>query len=216
MYKVGLTGGSGSGKSTVAAYFAKDGIPVFDCDAVYHELLRTNKELQEELVAGFGKGIINEFGMIDRKALAKIVFEKPERRKQLNKITHKYIFKVLDDWMADLEKKKVYAVVIDAPLLYESGLDKKCDYIIGVTAYWATRVERIMKRDGLTREEAEQRLKAQKENDKYVYKVNYHISNNGDKLTDLTLKSAYRNILYQARCEGRRMRKKNKQEQEED
>lgn len=212
MYKVGLTGGSGSGKSTVAAYYAKGGIPVFDCDAVYHELLRTNKELQEELVAGFGKGIINEFGMIDRKALAKIVFEKPERRKQLNKITHKYIFKALDDWMADLEKKKIYAVVIDAPLLYESGLDKKCDYIIGVTAYWDTRVERIMKRDGITKEEAEQRLRAQKENDKHLDKANYRICNDGDKLSELTLSIAFKDILYQARCEGRRVRKKNKQE----
>ena len=186
MYKVGLTGGSGSGKSTVAASFIKRGYSVFICDSTYHSLLKLWSPLKKELVEAFGKRIKKEDGEIDRKELGRIVFNHPKKLEKLNSITHKYIFEYMDLWMADQEKRGVDCVIIDAPVLFESGLNKECDLIIAVTASDENRIKRIIERDNITEEEALKRIRAQKTNQFYLDNGCHVIENNGS-LAELEL-----------------------------
>lgn len=180
---VGLTGGSGTGKGTVATIFAKYGIPSVDTDAVYHELLRTDKALTAELTSAFGKNILGKDGMIDRKALAAAVFGKqntPALLHTLNQITHKYIMSETKKRLTTYEKASAPAALIDAPLLFEAGWNVWCDTVIGVIADRETRILRVIKRDGIDRAAAERRIDAQQDNGFFLEHCDIVLENNGD------------------------------------
>ena len=174
---IGLTGGSGTGKGTVAARMRCLGAGWVDADAVYRTLCAENREMLSALDAAFG-GVTDQNGALDRPKLAKIVFSDPEKLRQLNAITTPYIRR------ASLEAIRAQSacpiVLYDAPTLFEAGADDFCDAVIAVLAPHDTRVSRIIERDGLTDEAARARIDAQPDDTFYREKCGYIIENNGD------------------------------------
>ena len=181
MLKIGLAGGSGSGKGAVSLLLSYSGIPSFDCDAVYHDLISRDGSLSRELAAAFGDVILSPNRAVDRKKLAEIAFHDPEKRKTLNEITHKRIIKTLYEWIERAERQGVPAILIDAPLLFESGLDRECDLTLAVIAPPELRIERITARDDLTPEAAAERIAAQIPDGELVRRADYVVNNGGDR-----------------------------------
>lgn len=179
---IGLTGQSGAGKGEVCRILSEYGIKSIDTDEVYHGLLIPPSECIDELATFFGTQILDENGAVNRKVLASIVFasENQDKLEALNRITHKFILGETEKMIRMFENEGYRAVAVDAPLLFESGFDKKCDTVISVTAPYETRLERIIKRDGIDRERAAARLRSQKSEDFYVEHSDYIISNGGN------------------------------------
>ena len=165
---IGITGRSGAGKGVACEIFQKHGIPAIDTDAVYHEILTTQNECTSELLQAFGKEILNENGLVERQKLAARIFGKentPALLHSLNSITHKYIMAKTWDMVRVLCEQNARAVLIDAPQLFEAGLEKEVDLTLGVIAPDAICIARIMARDGISRDNAAKRLAAQHDND---------------------------------------------------
>lgn len=163
---VGLCGGSGSGKGYVSAVFRKFGIPSIDTDAVYRNLTSPAEkpsECMEALRSRFGASVVADDNSLNRVAMRSLVFGEENRHNldDLNKITHRFILQKTNDIANELFSDGYDVVLIDAPLLYESGFDKLCVKNICVTADKETRIQRIMKRDNITREAAEKRINSQ-------------------------------------------------------
>lgn len=179
---IGLTGQSGAGKGEVCRILSEYGIKSIDTDEVYHGLLIPPSECIDELATFFGTQILDENGTVNRKVLASIVFasENQDKLEALNRITHKFILGETEKMIRMFENEGYRAVAVDAPLLFESGFDKKCDTVISVTAPYETRLERIIKRDGIDRERAAARLRSQKSECFYVENSDYIISNDGN------------------------------------
>lgn len=161
---IGITGQSGSGKGALSKEFEKLGYFHADADKIYHDLLKENVNLKEELCREFGYDILSE-GEIDRKLLGKRVFGKKNARRlhKLNKITHKYVCREFIGIIRSLTDSGAKGLVIDAPLLIEARLNCLCDTNILVMCGRETRIERIMKRDSLDRTAAELRIDSQKD-----------------------------------------------------
>jgi dephospho-CoA kinase len=157
---IGLTGGSGSGKSTVAAALRSVGALVVDCDKIAHENMAVGGIAYPEIAECFGSEILAPNGEIDRKRLGGIVFNDRAMLERLNAITHRHIIAVVK---AAVASAKCELVVIDAPLLYQTGLDKLCDEVWVTDAPLDIRLDRIAERDGITREAAMARIKNQGE-----------------------------------------------------
>ena len=182
MKVVGLCGGSGSGKGTVAEIFSVYGIPSVDTDKVYHELTSRKSDCLDALVSEFGEGILNDDGRLDRKALSAIVFgdgAAASRRQRLNEITHKFVLDRTRVILRDYEQMGAKAALVDAPLLFESGFDKECDLIIAVIADMNIRIERIMIRDGISKNAATLRVKTQLPDDYLCSRADFIINNSG-------------------------------------
>jgi len=160
MFTIGITGGTGAGKTSALKSLNALGALVLDCDAIYHELLSDNVELRAELSGRF-PGILKD-GAIDRKLLGGIVFSDHSALLDLNAITHKYVSLEIERRIAGWADRGGTIVAIDAISLIESGRGKKCDIVVGVTAPAELRISRIMARDRITREQAEMRINAQK------------------------------------------------------
>lgn len=181
---IGLTGPSGAGKSTVAGFFAAYGIPTIDADRVYHDILSAGGPCTDELAAAFGREILNDAGLVDRKKLGAAVFGKadtPARLHTLNEITHKYVMAQVKKETAAFSKSGVRAVLFDAPQLFEAGADRECDLVIGVLADRRHRLARIMRRDGIGKTAAIARLDAQKDDDFYRARCDLILENNEDE-----------------------------------
>jgi dephospho-CoA kinase len=166
MYTIGITGGTGAGKTSALRALEELGALVLDCDAIYHELVLENEELKAELEARF-PGVLGD-DAIDRKRLGEIVFSDPAALLDLNAITHKYVSGEIERRLAWWEAQGGTVAAIDAIALIESGRAGKCDVTIGVTAPKETRINRIMKRDAITRKQAELRVSAQKPDSYYI------------------------------------------------
>jgi len=191
---IGLCGGSGSGKGTVASIFAELGIPAIDTDAVYHTLTSEKSPCLDALVEQFGADILASDGSLDRKKLAEIVFcsDNSEINRQiLNKIAHKHVLDKTRELLSEYRKEGKHAAIVDAPLLFESGFDKECDLVIAVTASENKRLERIMKRDKISIEKAKLRISAQLPDEYLAANSKYTVKNDGN-LGDL--KVAVENI----------------------
>ena len=164
--------------------FEKYEIPAIDTDRLYRETTaKKGSACLDELVSEFGDSIIDENGELYRKALAEIVFGDGEKLKKLNEITHKHIKK---DTLALVEKYRsegMRAVIIDAPVLFESGFDKLCDFTVCVTSPLEKKIERILTRDQITREQAWARLASQKSDSELISLAKYQIDNSGKDLS---------------------------------
>ena len=162
MLTIGLTGPSGAGKGTVASLFAAHGVPSIDTDKVYHDLLIPPSACLDELSARFGTGILTPDGMLNRGALAAIVFAEGHGTDlaDLNTITHRHILAKTREMLAAYAAQGVPAVLVDAPQLFESGFDAECGFILSVLAPYELRLSRIMARDGLDETRAKARLDA--------------------------------------------------------
>ena len=179
---IGLTGRSGAGKGAVCKIFQNLGIPSIDTDAVYHEILTKKCACTDELVAAFGSEILDENGLVVRAKLAARVFGKENTDAllhSLNSITHKYIMAKTRELVQIHRKNGVRAVLIDAPQLFEAGVEKECDLTLGVIAPDALCVTRIMERDGISKENAQKRLAAQHNNNYFRKNCTAVIENAG-------------------------------------
>lgn len=174
---IGLTGGSGTGKGTVAARMRELGAGWVDADAVYRDLCAANREMLAALNAAFG-GVTDETGALDRPKLAKIVFSDPAKLAKLNEITIPYIRAASLDAMQAQADCPI--VLYDAPTLFEAGADDLCEKTIGVLADTETRVQRVMARDGISEEAARARILAQPDDGFYRARCDYILENNGD------------------------------------
>ena len=157
MLKIGLTGGIGSGKSTVAKVFEALGIPVYYADDAAKRLMTEDEELKEKIKKEFGESVYkNE--KLDRKKLAAVVFNAPEKLQLLNSIVHPSTIKDAERWM---QKQTTAYCIKEAALIFESGAHEHLDYVIGITAPAPLRMLRTMQRDGVTREEVMSRMDKQ-------------------------------------------------------
>ncbi len=182
---VGLTGGIASGKSTVSAYFAQKGIPVFDADAVAREITQKDGPGAQAILRVFGKSFFCEDGSLNRRKLAEYVFQSPDRTKRLNEILHPMIQSEL---LRRANECRAEIKIIDAPLLIESGLYTVCDKIIVVVCETETRVRRAQIRDGLARREILCRISRQIDDTERGKKADFIIDNSGSR--EQTLRQA--------------------------
>ena len=160
MILVGLTGGIGSGKTTVARLLAERGAVVVDADELAREALRPGTRAFEQVWALFGDEVITAEGELDRSAIAGIVFADEEKRRALESITHPEVFRLLAEaveWHRDSNN----VVVFDAPLIIETGFHEACDLVVVVTAPEEARIERLRRDRGMSQAEAAVRIAAQ-------------------------------------------------------
>ena len=181
---VGLCGRSGSGKGYVSEKFALCGIPSIDTDAVYRTLTSPSEVLSPcmtELVDRFGASVANTDNSLNRAEMRRLVFgDDRQALEDLNRITHAHILRETERIAAELYDAGNEIVIIDAPVLFESGFDKFCRAVIAVTAPEEKIVSRIMRRDGVTEEAALARLKTQKPVSELIKRADYVIVNGGD------------------------------------
>ena len=185
MLKVGLTGGIGSGKSSVSALFSDWGSYIFDADSVAKEILNHNETAQGEIIAEVGTDILDGNNSIDKQKLARVAFQDENHQLRLNTIIHPYVFSEIDSKFDIILAKKEHDIfVVDAALIYESGADTHMDYVIVVTSHLRLRTQRVMERGGLTREEFLDRIDLQWPDEDKVHMADFVIHNNGTE-TDL-------------------------------
>jgi dephospho-CoA kinase len=154
MLKIALTGGPGSGKSTVARMFRDLGAEVIDADEVAHEVVAIGRPAWEELRREFSDEYFQEDGSLDRVKMAELVFQDPEARRGLNAIVHPKVTREIARRLADLSARGVKLVMVEVPLLFEAGLEKHYDSVIVVDARENEQIERLTARDGRSRQEA--------------------------------------------------------------
>lgn len=157
MLKIGLTGGIGSGKTTVANIFKVLGIPVFDADSVAKDLMENDQDLRKQLIVHFGP-LVFDGGNLNRKWLAGIVFKDPYQLDLLNAMVHPMTLKSAENWFVG--QQAPYGIK-EAALLFEAGAGAGLDFIIGVFAPQHIRIQRVMQRDGLSRDEVLSRIERQ-------------------------------------------------------
>ena len=179
MLKIGLTGGIGSGKTSVSKLFKKWGAYILDADAIAKEILNTNEIAQGEIIAEFGSDILNKDGKIEKQKLARIAFQDENHQLRLNTIIHPYVFLIIDSTFDEiLASGKHDVFCVDAALIYESGADTHMDYVVVVTSNLRLRTERVMSRGGLTREEFLKRLDLQWSDEDKIHMADFVIHNN--------------------------------------
>lgn len=170
---IGLTGGIGSGKTTIANEFLSLGIPVYIADDEARKLMQSTKVI-DAIRSVFGAAIF-ENDILNREKLAGIVFSDPEKLEKLNAIVHPAVKKHFDEWL--LNYKDAPFVIYEAAILFESGGYKKCDLIISVVAPLETRIQRVMDRDKTTREQVLKRINMQWNDEKRISKSDFVIKN---------------------------------------
>ncbi len=176
---IGITGSSGAGKSTICDILEKEyETKIINADIVAKKLSKKGTRYISEISEKFGSDILDEHGELKRKKLAEIIYRDEKKREMLNQCTFKYIVKEIKK---QIEKSSdVSAVIIDAPLLFESKLNEICEVIIGVISKEELQIERIVARDNVDYDHAERRLKAQQNNEFYIEKCDEIIENNNE------------------------------------
>jgi len=185
MIKIALTGGIGVGKSRAAKAFEARGVRCLDADAVVHSLYENNKQLKSDLCEAFGPIILTQQSEIDRKALGSIVFSDKEKLLLLNRIVHKYVKTECDKWFSNCASEGARAALLEAPQLYEAGMEDWFDVVIAVTADRETRIKRICERDSISDEAAGKIIDSQLSDEKYISGANYIIYNNCNDINGL-------------------------------
>lgn len=175
---IGLTGGIGSGKTTIANYFAAMGIPVYIADDEAKKVMQS-ENIVKQIKETFGNSLF-ENEILNRAKLAEIVFNNADKLAQLNAIVHPAVKKDFELWLQ--ENKKHDYVIYEAAILFESGRYKECDVIITVTAPEEIRIERVLKRDNTTREQVLSRIKMQWNDEKRISLSNFIINNSNLKI----------------------------------
>ena len=180
MLRVGLTGGIAVGKSTVMAVLAELGAVCFDADQIARDVVRPGQPALEAVAAEFGPEVLAADGSLDRAALGRVVFANPERRERLEAILHPPIIAEQDRLVAEAIARDPRAVVVvDAALMIESGGYRRFDALVVVHCDAETQIERLMRRNGLTRDEALQRIRAQMPQDEKLRFADYTIDTSG-------------------------------------
>lgn len=176
---LGLTGGSGTGKSAACTAFARLGCGVIDADATYRTLCDTCEPMLKKIQNVFGD-VFSTDGKLDRKKLGAIVFADAQKLQQLNAITHPYIRQAARDAFAAYSKRGCLLCIYDAPVLFEGQMETLCDKTCAVLAARNTRIARIVARDAITEEYAALRIDAQKDDAFYRERCDYVVQNDAD------------------------------------
>lgn len=176
---IGITGSSGAGKSTICEALKKNyKAKIINADKIAKKLSKKGTNYIIDIIKKFGKDIVDEEGELKRKKLAEIIYSDPKKREELNNCTFKYIKKEIKKEIEKINGDTI--AVIDAPLLFESELNKICDKVIGVISKKEVQIERIVARDNIDYEQAEKRLAAQQTNEFYIKNCDDIIENNNN------------------------------------
>lgn len=179
MLLIGLTGGIATGKSLVSGILKGLGAYIIDADKIAREVVEPYKPAWHEIIAFFGRDILNEDETINRKKLGEIVFNAPDKKKKLEEIVHPRVIDEENKMIKDYRRSNPQGiVVIDAALLIEGGGHKRVDRLIVVYADRETQIKRLMERDGLSRENVEKRINSQMPLDEKVKMADFVIDNN--------------------------------------
>lgn len=206
MFILGVTGGIGCGKSTVAALLKEAGLAVLDADVISHELTAPQGKSLPTIVEAFGPDILAEDGSLSRQEMARLVFQDKKQLDRLSGIIHRDVLEEIGLRLDQLSEKKVQAVALDVPLPVKHGFLDRCDQVWCVWADEKIRLNRLLLR-GLSQEEAELRIRVQLTEEEYRKLSTHMIFNNGD-LSDLRVKVQglleselqSRGIVYQSLC----------------
>lgn len=161
MFILGLTGGIASGKSTVSNYLASKNIPIVDADIGAREVVEVGTEGLQSIVTHFGKEVLSEDGSLNRKKLGAIIFDNETKRELLNQLLGTNIREWILTKVADYRRQDIPLLVLDIPLLYESSYQEVCDAVMVVYTPPEIQLERLIKRNGLTAKEAQDRMNSQ-------------------------------------------------------
>lgn len=188
MTVIGLTGQSGSGKTTVSDIFRSNGYEVINADKVARQVMEKGEKCLAETAEVFGENILDADGSLNRKALAEIVFSDRGKLDRLNAITYPHINKRIEDMLDTYKKSGADKVLLDAPTLFEAGEQGLCTAIVSVVADENIRLERIISRDHISRDAALKRFKSQHTTEFFIQNSHYIIENNGSasELTERT------------------------------
>ena len=178
MLKIGLTGGIGSGKSTVAKVFQTLGIPIYYADKAAKEIMNTNEALKQQIIHHFGEDIY-ENKVLNRILLAQKVFNNPSQLNLLNSLVHPPTIQAAEDWFA--QQTAPYCIK-EAALIFESGSQQNLDFVIGVYTPTALRLQRVMQRDKTTKEEVQQRMDMQIDETIKMRLCDFVVTNNEQEL----------------------------------
>lgn len=177
---IGVTGGIGSGKTTVCGLFKDLGAFVIDADEISRDITKKGKRATFEIAEYFGEDILLESGELDRKKLSKIVFSDKEKLEKLNEITHKYIFEEMDNLIKSADSN---LVILDVPLLFSSDFPFETDLNVGIICDKEVRIKRVEERDNLSREQILKRMENQISDEEIKKKADVIIENTSlDKL----------------------------------
>ena len=174
---IGLTGGSGTGKSSATEFFKKKGFLILDLDKVSRKVCQKGEKCLEEIVKYFGCEILDENGELIRRKLGDIVFSDREKLEILNKITHKYIIAETKSFLKENDGKNI---VLDAAVLFEAGAEKLCTHTLCVLSSFENRLKRIMARDNISKESAKNRILSQPDDEYYISRCDTAVYNNSD------------------------------------
>lgn len=196
MLKIGITGGIGSGKSTISKVFEVLGIKVFYADDAAKQVMTNDPILIATLKQTFGNEAYFSDGSLNRKFIANIVFNNPDELAKLNAITHPAVFRAFDQWLTQI--KDVPYVMKEAALMFESGSSKLCDKNILVYAPLEMRIDRVISRDGLSRAEVESRNARQFTDEQKLKLADYVIANDDTQLVIPQVLALHRQFLQMA------------------
>lgn len=203
MLRVGLTGGFGAGKSTVAGWLREAGIPVLDADAVAHELLAPGGGAVAAVAAAFGPGVLGPEGGVDRAALGQMVFRDPGARQRLEGILHPLIIAASNRWMDAMERQGRRAAAVEAALIFEAGTEGRFDRVIAVVCPREIRSGRWRRR-GAADADAAARLAAQWPDEEKARRADWVVDNAGEpEATRAQVQALAAAILGAARAEPR-------------
>ena len=181
LFVVGLTGPTGAGKSEAARVFAEQGCAVIDADVLSRRAVEKGSLCLDALAHHFSESILNSDGTLNRKALAAVAFSSPERTQLLNRVVHPAVIRMTEEALVCAQAQGKAVAVIDAPLLFQAGLDSICDVTVAVLAPSQVRLQRICVRDGLTEEQAQTRMRAQPDEAYYADHATHTVWNTDDR-----------------------------------
>lgn len=196
MYKVGITGGIGSGKSRVCRMLADRGVAIYDSDSRAKQLMTTDAELVAAIVARFGEEVYKN-GSLDRAMLAQRVFKDSQALADLNKLVHPAVMRDFESWA---ERQHGEYVVMESAIIFEAALDDRLDSVVAVMAPRALRLERAMQRDCASREQVEERMRAQLSDDELMRRAKYAIVNISLDELEEDVEQLHRRLSYDSRA----------------
>lgn len=180
MIKIGITGGIGSGKTTVCKVFELLGVPVYYADIEAKQILDSNLEVRSNILNTFGNSILNDEEKIDKKKLASLVFNNKENLEKLNSIVHPAVREHFENWLQQHSTQKY--ILKEAAILFESGSYKLVDKVIAVVAPLELKISRTMQRDKVTQAEVELRISNQMNDDEKIKRSQFVIHNDEQQL----------------------------------